>query len=183
VLDECGTLSLPIFSDKSHPMSAPLYWVASGAGFVYLYLRTSALHTPGAGVAVVGMSQLMDDVHREPGVTMIDWTNGKGTARYWALRLVREAVGPGDEFVVTGTSNAGVYAQAVTGAGGTGPKRVVVVNKQYTQATVTIEGAKGSSCYALVVDASSGEDAPRRVACDANGAVLLGPYASAVVSM
>jgi hypothetical protein len=126
------------------------------------------------------MSQLMDDVHREPGVTMIDWTNGKGTARYWALRLVREAVGPQDEFVTTDSSNLGVYAQAVTGAGGKGPKRVVVVNKQYTQATVTVEGANASSCYALIVDAASGEEAPRKGACDANGAVLLGPYASAV---
>ena len=83
VLDECGTLSLPIFTDRSRPQSAPLYWVASGAGFVYLYLRTAALQLGegGAGVAVVGMSQLMDDNTREPGVTMVDWTNGNGTVR------------------------------------------------------------------------------------------------------
>jgi hypothetical protein len=174
---------------------------------------------------------------------MLDWTNGNGTARYWALRLVKEAVSVGDEFVLTTTTTTttttstatdtgtaaggagvagvvataaaaaaaaaaasarpGVYAQALTGASGTGPKRVVLVNTQYTTATVTIEGAGSISrdggkdgggvvsapapapvsaaCYALVVDVASSESPPKKVACDDHGAVVIGPYASAVV--
>ena len=58
-------------------------------------------------VPVVGMSQFMDDIKREPGVTMIDWINGNGTARYWALKLLRDACAPGDSFVQTDVTPAG----------------------------------------------------------------------------
>ena len=99
---------------------------------------------------------------------------------------MREAVQPGDEFVATVTSSgtgaapAGVYAQGVTGAGGAAPRRVVVVNKQYSRAAVTVAGA-GAGCYALVVDSASGEGPPTRVACDGKGAVVVAAFASAVI--
>jgi len=193
ILDECGTTKLPAFRNTSDPTSGNLYFVASGAGFVFLYLRVAALR--GVALPVVGMSQLMDDVSREPGVTMLDWTNGNGTARYWALRLVREAVAPGDRFVPTNTRTAtrtttttttdtgvsssslspSVYAQGVITAGG--DRRVVLVNKQYATTAVAVEGCS----HALVVDTESGEGPPREVPCGSGGSVDLGPFASAVV--
>lgn len=178
ILDECGTTRLPTFSNLSDPSTGNLYFVASGAGFVYLYLKASTL---GIDLPVVGMSQLMDDVTREPGVTMLDWTNGKGTARYWALRLLREAVAPGDSFVPTTAGIATVFAQAVVTAG-SDSKRVVVVNKVCAESTVTVRGAT-PSCHALMVDTVSGEGAPRKVACGSGGTVALGPFATAVVHL
>ena len=124
------------------------------------------------------------------------------TCRYWALKLLRDAVGPGDEFVATATAAAtaktmvtsasadtvGIYAQGVVPAAANKERRVVLVNKQFTEATVTLVNADavasdsgGVSCYALIVDVASGQDAPRKTECDANGAVVIGAFASAVV--
>ena len=61
-----------------------------------------------------------------------------------------------------------------------GGRRVVMVNQEYTDATVIVEGTI-AGCYALVVDLGSGEGPPRKVDCSKDGSVLLGPYASAVV--
>lgn len=177
MLDECGTTETKVLVDRSNPQSGPLYWLASGTSFVYLYLKVAAL--PGAAVPVVGMSQLMDDVNREPGVSMIDWTNGNGTARYWALRLLRENCEPGDTFVPTQVAPVGeVFAQGVLSAGRANP-RVVLVNKRYEEVTVTFAGMR--ACYALVVDEGSKEGPARRVDCNKDVSVALGPFASAVV--
>ena len=55
------------------------YWVASGAYWAYMWVRAAVTH--GAAVGVVGQSQFVDSPDREPGVSMIDWTNGNGTAK------------------------------------------------------------------------------------------------------
>jgi hypothetical protein len=115
-------------------------------------------------------------------------------------------VEPGDAFVATATAAAtaktattmvtsasadtvGIYAQGVVAAANK-ERRVVLVNKQFTEATVTLVNADavanssssgGVACYALIVDVASGEDAPRRTECDANGSVVIGAFASAVV--
>jgi len=177
MLDECGTTARGMLPDRSNPQSGPLYWVASGTSFVYLYLRVAAL--PGGLVPVVGMSQLMDDVGQEPGVTMIDWTNGKGTARYWALRLLRESCEPGDIFVPTSVQGSNdTFAQAVVSA--TGDCRVILVNKDVAPITVVMNDS--GSCSARIVDADSGEGAPREVDCDSTAGIRIGGYATAVVT-
>lgn len=175
MLDESGTLAGPMLIDRTRPLSSPLYWVASGASFVYLYARVAALS--GNQVPVVGMSQLMDDNGQEPDVTMIDWTNGKGTARYWALRLLREACQPGDAFLPTTVvpERGTVFAQGLRVADGR--CKVLLVNKQWSKTTVKL----GTACTARVVDATSNEGPPNSVECDADGTIELDAYATAVV--
>ena len=186
MLDECGTTRLPQLVNPADPASGPLYWVSSGTGFVYLYLRTAALSAQGVNVPVVGMSQLMDDVKREPGVSMIDWTNGNGTARYWALKLLRDACAPGDAFVSTAVSgDAGVYAQGVirtqsTASNTAQSRRLVLVNKRYIAVTVKINSVS-KSCMAHIVDTDSGECPARTEACGDSGSVSIGPFGSAVI--
>lgn len=178
MLDECGTLAGKMLPDRSNPLSGPLYWVASGASFVYLYARVAALS--GDGIPVVGMSQLMDDNGQEPGVSMIDWNNGKGTARYWALRLLRENCQTGDVFLPTSaTGGTAVFAQGLRSS--SGECRVLLVNKQWSTAEVTLTGAAG--CTAQVVDATSNEDPPRSMDCDSDGRIELDAYATAVVTL
>ena len=109
MLDECGTIG-PLLGG----LSDPTYWVASGAYWAYFWARAAVRH--GANVAVVGQSQFMDSPDREPGVTMMDWSNGNGTAKYWATRLVIEETAMGDVFrnttVDTGTAaTAGAYVR------------------------------------------------------------------------
>ena len=78
----------------------------------------------GRNVGVVGQSQFMDSPDREPGVSMMDWSTGNGTAKYWINRLVIESVALGDVFVETTITSPRVHAQGyVHGGGGSGPRR------------------------------------------------------------
>ena len=169
MLDECGTTG-PIFGG----LEDPAYWVASGAYWAYFWARTAVRH--GANVGVVGQSQFVDSADREPGVSMVDWTNGKPTAKYWVLRLVLESTAVGDVFrKTTANATAQLFAQAFTHGD---ERRVLLINKQNAPTTVVIAGAD----TARIVDESTNQGPP----CDIvklGGSVLLGPFATAVVTV
>jgi hypothetical protein len=78
----------------------PSYWNLSGALYAYLYVELAKL-----GVDVVGESQLVGFPSQFPSVTMIDWTTGKPNARYTVLDLIKNNMGPGDEFADTDLRN------------------------------------------------------------------------------
>ena len=167
MLDECGTIG-PLFGG----LGDPTYWVASGAYWAYFWARTAVRH--GANVGVVGQSQYVDSPDREPGVSMVDWTNGNGTAKYWALRLVVESTGVGDVFFETTVNTTVLFAQAFTHGA---QRRVLLVNKQNAQTSVSLPGADS----ARIVDEST-DQSPPRDAGGLGGTVVLGPFATAVVT-
>jgi hypothetical protein len=78
----------------------PSYWNLSGAFYAYLYVELAKM-----GVDVVGESQLVGFPSQFPSVTMIDWTTGKPNARYTVLDLIKNNMGPGDEFADTDLKN------------------------------------------------------------------------------
>jgi hypothetical protein len=169
MLDECGTLG-PMLGG----LADPTYWVASGAYWAYFWARTAVRH--GANVGVVGQSQFVDSPDREAGVTMMDWTNGNGTAKYWVTRLIVESTAMGDVFRTT-TVDAGapVYAQAFTH--GT-ERRVLFINKQNAPISVALAGA----ATARVVDALTNQSPPREEP-SLNGSITLAPFATAIVTV
>jgi len=135
----------------------------------------------GSNVAVVGQSQYMDSPDREAGVTMMDWTSGNGTAKYWVNRLIIESVSLGDQFRSTVTASktgpaAPLFAQAYT-HGGTS-NRVLLINKQNAPTTITIAGGT----TARIVDSMSNQGPPRTVAMVA-GVILLDAFATAIVTV
>ena len=71
-----------------------------------------------------------------------------------------------------------VYAQAFAAADGRSNRRVLVINKQLTPATVRVAGATGGTM--LVVDQQSGEQPPRKVTLSSDD-VPLAPFAVGVV--
>jgi len=179
LLDECGTTG-PMFGPS--PLDDPTYWVASGAYAAYFWSRAAAEH--GKVVKVVSQSQFMDSPDREPGVTMMDWRTGNGTAKYWVTHLLIESFAAGeDEFretVVTKEGAADVHAQAFARVevGKKEYRQVLLINKSNSQATVSIPGAAGE---ARVVDEQSNQSAPRIIRLGSGGTLTLGAYATAVV--
>ena len=106
-----------------------------------------------------------------------DWRSGNATAKYWALRLVVEEVRVGvSDFrptTVDAKARPYLFAQGyLTGA----TRRVLLINKQNANATVSIAGALS----ARVVDELSHQSPPRQVR-ELNNTITLGPYAIAVV--
>lgn len=107
--DEVGVILAddndPIWTsaDPGFPL---VYWNAAAASYAYLYGQTSLL-----GLDVLGESQLVgypsfnftrSDLHglwtappQYPSVAMLNWTDGTGTARYWALKLLSDSMKPG----------------------------------------------------------------------------------------
>jgi len=179
-LDECGVLG-PNVGGQGW-MGDPTFWVAGGSYWAYLWVRAAVAQ--GRNVGVVGQSQFMDSPDREPGVSMMDWSTGNGTAKYWINRLVIESVALGDVFVETTITSPRVHAQGyVHGGGGSGGagggrRRVLLINKQNANSTVTVAGAVS----ARVVDERTSQLPPRTEAL-AGGRIVLGPYATAIVSV
>jgi len=176
VLDEIGT-DTNLRGGK--PTDVPLYWVASGAYFAYLFARAAVL-----GVKVVGESQLMDDTAQESGVTMLDWVTGKPTARYWVVKLLVDEFDMGDRMQVTevpGEFEGVVFAQAFVRK--RGDRAVLVINKTGRHVAVSLQAAGVSmekDTYAVVVDEVSGFGPPRYVLVS-KATITLFPYATAVV--
>ena len=135
MLDETGTdMDSVLDRSKSPPDDNPYYWVASGGYFAYLYARAATL--PNTTVRSVGQSQL------------IVWTTGRGTVRYWVLKLLLESFTLGDVFAATnGTEGSAVYAQGYL-AGVEGNRRILLVNKGLEAQSVFV-GAP--TCAASIV--------------------------------
>lgn len=198
MLDENGVMG-PLFGG----LDDPSYWVAGGAYWAYFWVRVATRF--GSKVAAVGQSQFMDSPDREPGVTMMDWRNGNGTAKYWVTRLVIESVSLGDQFHPSSTSSPDLHAQGFThfgtlsddgshggdrkskgsagaGAGAgvsAGGKRVLLINKKNAPVTVTIP----AGVSALAVDDTTHQGPARTISIGADGVLQLGPYSTAVVTV
>ena len=89
------------------PGFGPLYWNAAAGSYAYLYGRSSVL-----GLDVLGESQMVGYPSlnftrgapinglwtappQYPSVALLNWTDGSGTARYWALKLLQDSMRPG----------------------------------------------------------------------------------------
>lgn len=93
--DELGVI-LPGDNDPSSPQFPLVYWNAAAALYAYEYARLAE-----AGVEIVGMSQWagnkamtiagMEASVQFPSVSIMNYTTGEGTARYWTLKLMLEA--------------------------------------------------------------------------------------------
>jgi hypothetical protein len=78
-LDELGVI-LP--GDPEGGPIPSLYWNACAALFAFSFQNLSSQN-----ISLVGMSQYMGYPTQYPSVSMLNWRNGQGTARYWLLRL------------------------------------------------------------------------------------------------
>ena len=99
-----------------------------------------------------------------------------GTAKYWVTRLIVESTAMGDVFRKTSVDHSHqLYAQAFTHGV---EKRVLLINKQNALTTVALAGAG----TARVVDEGTNQGPPREQA-SLGGTIVLGPFATAVVTV
>ena len=139
-VDELGVI-LPSDDGQGQPgyIFKPLpgfYWNLCAAQFAYLYAELARL-----GINAAGESALMQLPGFFPSVSMMDWNTGKPTARYWALKLLRENFGPGDKIVATSGSET-VFARGFITPGG--EKKILLVNKRNRPIETSILGVKGA---------------------------------------
>ena len=186
-VDEIGTM-LPgeVFD--------PLYWCASAAYNVYLYLTLMK-----ENIEVIGWSQLtayptiseLGLEARDPSVAMLNYSTGEGNARYQTLKLMIEYTGVGDRLVETVSSDASnVYAQGFLHSDQHEEvKTIVLLNKNVEAQRVKlslypkkgIEKYHDMQCETFSVDEESGDGKPRQGTWDGTEMVRLNPFAVMVV--
>jgi len=170
-LDELGVI-LPTDNTPKDAVPPPhAYWNACGSLYAYLFIELSRMQ-----IDIAGMSQLVGYPTQFPSVSMMDWTENKPNARYWVLKLIKDAFHPGDKLVKTEIDSHDVAAQGFVTPGG---RRLLLANKRDLAIELPIPNSAGAS--ALVVDETTA-DGPARSVKPVNGKIELGPFAVAVVA-
>jgi hypothetical protein len=172
-LDELGTfLSSPI--SHSQDNIPPMYWNISASVYAYMFIELSKM-----GIDVIGESQLVGYPSQFPDVSMMDWTNGKPNARYWALKLIKDNFAPGDIMVQTNVGSIWVAEEDYTAQGYITKrgKKILLLNKKDKTFNIKMPPEfKGGKLY--TVDMASGENEP--VQSTIADSVQLKPFAVAV---
>jgi hypothetical protein len=141
MVNEAGSiLSGDMVQGEPHHIEQPIppaYWNLSGALYAYLYVELAQL-----GVDVVGESQLVGFPSQFPSVSMVDWTTGKPNARLTILQLLKNNIGPGDEFAETEVRSTGTPADAdaiAAQAYSVGHQRkILLINQRNREITVEL---------------------------------------------
>jgi len=176
-IDEIGSIYNSDFGqDKADYVYKPLpesYWNLSAATYAYVYSELAKL-----GIDVAGESQLVGYPTQFPSVSMVDWTTGQPNARYWALKLIHDNLGPGDKLVETSSSSPYVYAQGFVAHDGT--RKTLLISKRNRAIEIELPGSDGAQI--AVVDQSTGTQPPASGMVK-NGKITLGGFAVAIVTL
>ena len=117
-----------------------------------------------------------------PSVSMLNWTTGAGTAKYWTLKLLIDTVEiDRDQAVKTRTSDESgkfIFSQAFVRENGR--RWVLIVNKRFANVDVFLPGATGGRIE--VVNEASGFGPPIVTELSLSQ-ITLAPFAVAVVHM
>jgi len=200
VLDETGADMDGVLGEGPPPDNNPRYWVAAASYWAYMYMRSA---NDSSTVVQCGSSQLMDAPGQEPSVTLLDWSSGNGTARFWVVRLFVETFDVGATLrhatVTTSTGGDGigtsaVYAMGVSKLKGSGGWGLLLINKRNAWVTVSLACNSGGgntttttplcNCASMrVIDEFNRLLPAREEACESQESVVLAPYATAVVTL
>ena len=177
--DELGVIlptdDIEIRASKAMPDRIPhRYWNAAAALYGFLFAELSKM-----GIDVIGESQLVGYPSQFPSVSMIDYNNGKPNARYWVLKMIKDAFHPGDKLVANSgkEQSRDVLIQGFITPSG---HKVLLVNKSNREVTVSLS-PELRHASALTVDEMTGDGAPRTE--EMNGLDLkLAPFAVSILS-
>ena len=172
--DELGVI-LPTDNKPGDDVAPPAaYWNLAGSLYAYLFIELSKL-----GIDVIGESQLIGYPTQFPSVSMMNWTNNKPNARFWALKLIKDNFHAGDQLMVTrveGAASGAIVAQAFVTPGG---HKLLLANKRNRAIDLTLPDSAGTT--AVTVDLESGDSPARRIQ-PADGRIHMEPFAVTVVS-
>jgi len=153
-IDEMGVI-LPDDNNPNVEQFPLVYWNAVAATYAYLFGRLSALN-----VDFLGMSQLVGYPTQFPSVSMLNWTTGAGTARYWTLQLLVQQFGndltatPHLMFGTYSTDDDLVFAQAFQ-SDIDGRQKLLIVNKSASSQSITLT-PDWTSAKLFFIDESTG---------------------------
>jgi hypothetical protein len=165
----------PNHVEKAIPAS---YWNLSGALYAYLYVQLANL-----GVDIVGESQLVGYPSQFPSVTMVDWTTGKPNARLEVLRLLKDNVGPGDDFSdteVRATNGNNADADAILAQGYTrgSQRKLILINQRNRDIVIELpKDCIGSTIQSI---AGASPDVAKSEVTDTK--LSLAPYAVSILT-
>jgi hypothetical protein len=132
------------------------------------------------GIDVVGESQLVGYHSQFPSVTMINYTTGEPNARFWALKLIHDNFGPGDELVATslsgGLDRSGIAPQGFAKGAS---KKLLLVNRRDHAQTLRLPKEMERARVSFVAP-STGDRAPATEALS-KAEIVLEPFEVAVV--
>lgn len=179
LIDEVGSIARGRDSAQGLP---DFYWNLSGALYAYLYGQLARM-----GIDVVNESQLVGYPTQYPSVSLLDWNSGRGNARYWVLKLIRDRFGPGDRIVDAsvhgGDADGGLSPYAYAVVGRDGRRRILLVNRRNAPAAVTVQGAAGAAGGDVAFVDETTADGPPRVRHLDGDIVALQPLAVAVLEL
>jgi len=159
------------------PQIPTSYWNLSGSMFAYAYIRLAQL-----GVDAIAGAELINYPGQFPGGTLSDWSTGEPNARYWALKLLRDQIHPGDRMIET--MNLDAFPRPIYAAQAfvtpQGERKLLIVNKRDRPQEFHIPGAKGASID--YVDQITGSKPPAHGKVDSDTLRLSG-YSVAVVHL
>lgn len=117
-----------------------------------------------------------------PSVTMLNWTTGEGTAKYWTTKLLIDTADiDNDQAVVTQTTDVtGQYVFSQAFVGKNGRRWVLIVNKRYADVDVFLPGSTGG--YMQIVNEVSGFGPATNITLTLSR-IILSPFAVAVIHM
>ncbi len=117
-----------------------------------------------------------------PSVSLLNWTTGEGTAKYWTLKLLIETFDIGnDDAVVTQTTDIGgvnVFSQAFVGKNGR--RWVLIINKRYANVDVFLPGCTGGRMQ--IINEASGFGPATEIVLTADK-ITLSAFAVTVIHM
>jgi len=170
--DELGSI-LPTDNTPADTVPPPpAYWNLGASLYAYLYIELSRQQ-----IDIIGASQLVGYPTQYPSVSMMNWQDNKPNARYWVLKLIKDAFHPGDKLVETSLDGRDyVASQAFVTPSG---RKLLLANMRNRAIDVTFPDAAKTT--ALTVDSQTGEGPARQV--EVTGGVLhMEPFAVSVVS-
>ena len=155
------------------------YWNLAGALYAYLFGELTKI-----GIDVAGESQLVGFPTQFPSVSMVDWNDGKPSARYWVLKLIHDNFGPGDKLVeiepATPPAHDNPYVYTLAFSTRDGRRRVLLVNKRDRTFDVSVAGASGGQVN--YVDQTTGFKPPATMKLT-DDTVKLAGFSVAVVTL
>ena len=117
-----------------------------------------------------------------PSVSLLNWTTGEGTAKYWITKLLIDTADiHNDQAVVTQTTDVGevnIFSQAFVGKNDR--RWVLIVNKRYANVDVSLSGCIGGRMQ--IINEASGFGPPTEITLTSN-TITMTPFAIAVIHM
>ena len=190
-IDELGSM-LPNDNDIPSPAPPPdVYWNAGGAMYAYVFMKLTALK-----VDIVGLSQLLGFPQRTqqqfpaspggippqwPSVSILDWNDGVGNAKYWCLYLLLQHLSVGDALVETqmGAGDEQYFAAQGFVRSNDSTNYMLIVNKMNQDVTVEMDELTGGVLF--IVDEDTGKKPPREETLDGPRQFVLKRFAVAIL--